>query len=224
MLCRYCICAVLPVLALHAQLSPPANDCAASGTVVNAITGEPIPRAMVTMSGTGGTATDSKGQWSITGQACGQVTPTVWHPGFLVANFGPSGSRPPRRVELVSGSPVHDLEFSLMPEGSVAGRVQDESGDPIEGAQIRVMRVAVENGRRIMVSARGGATSDAQGNFRADTQPPGHYIVCAQSAQPTYPAGGGAAYVYGEACFPGPISSGPSIACRSKVDARSMCH
>ena len=153
---RYCICVILMAVTLHGQggrggrgpapgapaasgsasQAPPATDCAASGTVVNAVTGEPIVRAMVSMSAAGGSgsATDAKGAWSVTDQTCGFVTPTALHPGFLNGSYGQSGSGPAKRLELVSGSPVHDLKISLMPEGAVAGRVQDENGDPIEGA------------------------------------------------------------------------------------------
>src|SRR5437763_817587 len=81
-----------PVGMPGAQAAPPAMDCAASGTVVNAITGEPIPRAMVTMGaalGIGaavGAATDANGKWTIANTACGLRVPTAARPGFLPAN------------------------------------------------------------------------------------------------------------------------------------------
>src|SRR5579871_5781377 len=48
MILRSCLGICLAALALHAQARP-AEDCAASGTVVNAVTGEPIPKATVTI-------------------------------------------------------------------------------------------------------------------------------------------------------------------------------
>jgi hypothetical protein len=195
--------------------APPATDCAASGTVVNAITGEPIARAMVSLSGpsNGGAATDSNGQWSVTNQTCGFINPTTTHPGFITGFYGQqSGQSGPRRVELVSGSPVRDLKLTLMPEGTISGRVQDENGDPVEGAAITVARMAVMNGERAMINGGGGAGSDSQGNFRTDRLQPGRYVVCAQSSGRVFPIGGGEPMVYTGDCYPGPIASGPSVA------------
>src|SRR6185437_12936017 len=74
----------------NANQAPPATDCAASGTVVNAVTGEPIARAMVSLSGQSntGSATDSNGQWSVTNQTCGFISPTATHPGFITGFYG----------------------------------------------------------------------------------------------------------------------------------------
>src|SRR6185312_16590167 len=69
------------VYALGAQQNGP-SDCAASGIVVNAITGAPIPRAMV-QGDPGGAASDAKGEWSITNQRCGRWTPEASRPGFF---------------------------------------------------------------------------------------------------------------------------------------------
>lgn len=197
-----------------ANQTPLATDCAASGTVVNAVTGEPIPRAMVSLSGQSntGSATDSNGQWSVTNQTCGFITPTATHPGFITGSYGQQQTVF-RRLELVSGSPMRDLKITLMPEGTISGRVQDENGDPIEGAQITVARVAVLNGTRAMINGGvGGVGTDSQGNFRTDRLQPGRYVVCAQSSERVFPAGGGEAMVYASDCYPGPISAGPSVA------------
>jgi hypothetical protein len=111
----------------------------------------------------------------------------------------------------VSGSPVTSVKISLMPESSIVGKVLDVDGDPLESVQIRVLRVMVQAGRRSFVNA-GAAAADEQGNFRIGSLSPGHYIVCASSRQMTYPVGGGPAMLYQENCFPGPESSGPSVA------------
>lgn len=196
-----------------AQAPPPATDCAASGTVVNGMTGEPIPRAMVTMGGAdaSGSATDAMGRWSIVNTTCGQRLPSATRPGFIPTNqLGVSAGRP-KMIQLVSGSPVTSLKIELMPEGAIVGKVQDSNGDPLEFVQVRVMRVDIQQGKRTLGNANGG-TADAQGNFRIGGLPPGHYFVCVSSRQITYPVGGGEALVYPESCYPGPLSAGLSAA------------
>ena len=236
---RLCFCLFLAAMAMHAQggrgggpgggrvaagnaagsgaqAPPPATDCAASGTVVNAMTGVPIPRASVTLGGadSAGSSTDAMGRWSIANTVCGPILPSATRPGFI-----PSNQRPgffiamPKRIQLVSGSPATNLKIELMPEGAVAGKVQDSNGDPMENVQIRVMRVDIQQGKRTLGNTAGGAGAvDAQGNFRIGGLRPGHYFVCASSRQVTYPVGGGEALVYPESCYPGPPASGLTTA------------
>lgn len=199
-----------------AQAPPPATDCAASGTVVNAMTGEPIPRAMVSLGGPGGSgsATDAMGRWSIANATCGPILPSAIRPGFIPSNQqGGFFIAVPKRIQLVSGSPATNLKIQLMPEGAVVVKVQDSNGDPMENVQIRVMRVDIQQGKRTLGnSGGGGGAADAQGNFRIGGLRPGHYFVCVSSRQVTYPVGGGDALVYPESCYPGPPTSGLTTA------------
>jgi hypothetical protein len=190
---------------------PPAMDCAASGTVINALTGAPIPRAMI-QGNPGGTATNAQGEWSITGQRCGRWNPRASHPGFLNGSYGAGPQGVARQaLDLVSGTPATGIKISMMPESSVSGTVINTDGDPIEGAQIMVMRARTVNGYRVLTGGQGGRT-DLRGNFNIDRIPPGRIIVCAISSEQTFPLGGGAPLVYPQECYPGPPSQGPSIA------------
>jgi len=193
----------------------PATDCAVSGTVVNSMTGEPIPRAMVSLGGAdaAGSATDATGNWSISNTTCSSNRPVnAMRIGFINGNMAPSntGFRP-TMVNLVSGSPVSGVKISLMPESSIAGKVADPNNDPIESARIQAVHVVVQAGQRILVLA-GGSVTDSQGNFRVGGLQPGRYVICAGSPQLTYAVGGGAAMAYRDDCFPGPVASGISIA------------
>jgi len=195
------------------QPPPPAADCAASGTVVNSITGATISHAMVSLSGgdAAGSATDATGKWSILNTTCGTRRITASHLGFIPGNMyqGSAASRP-TIVQLVSGSPVTDEKISLTPEASLSGKVQDTDGEPLQ-AQVQIFRVNVQAGKRVL-NGGGGSSTDAQGNFRIGGLTGGRYIVCATSRQATYPVGGGAGLVYGESCFPGPLSAGLATA------------
>lgn len=239
MLLRLCLCSLIALFTVQAQGGrggagifgvpqpgrqpgaqsgppppPPPSDCAVSGTVVNAITGEPIARAMVTLGGrdAAGSATDATGNWSISNTTCSNRPVNATRIGFINSQMtrNASGGRP-TAVNLVSGSPVTGVKISLMPESSIVGKVQDPNGDPIESVRIQVLRVQVQNGERMLVNS-GGSATDSQGNFRIGALQPGHYIICAGSPQLTYPVGGGPAMAYQEDCYPGPATTGISIA------------
>ena len=193
------------------QNGPPTrSDCAASGIVVNAISGAPIPRAMI-QGNPGGTATDAKGEWIITNQRCGRWVPGASRPGFFSWMDGASAGGPPKSLELASGSPATGIRIELMPEAIVSGTVLNSDGDPVAQAQIRLMRAMVVNGYRVLTGAQGGNT-DQQGNFRIDHLQPGRFIACAGSASQVFPVGGGEPLVYSEECYPGPPAQGPSVA------------
>ncbi|HVW08523.1 MAG TPA: carboxypeptidase-like regulatory domain-containing protein [Bryobacteraceae bacterium] len=190
---------------------PPATDCAASGIVVNAITGAPIPRAMVQGNGSGGAASDAKGEWSMTNQRCGVWIPNATRPGFFSATPGLTAAGPRKLVDLVSGSPATGVKIELMPEASISGTVLNSDGDPLADARIMLMHSMILNGYRVLTGAQNGQT-DQEGNFRIDHLQPGRYIACAGSTELAFPVGGGPALVYPEECYPGPPSQGPSAA------------
>jgi hypothetical protein len=210
-----CTCVVLTALTVHAQPTPgaqkqPARDCAASGTVVNALTGEPILRAMVSFSDVAsepGAASDEKGHWAIANLTCGTRMPTATRDGFLPANGNLPGAEAEKRmIQLVSGTPVTDVKIPLIPGGVVSGTVRDFYGDPLHGAQVLLMRVRTQAGKRGLSQA-GSAGTDAEGNFRMDGLDRGSYVVCAGSQKVTYPAGGGEPLIYRDSCFPGPLET-----------------
>src|ERR1700689_3439947 len=127
-------------------VQPTSFDCSADGTVVNSVTGEPIARAHVNAipNGTAGysTVTDSSGKWAISNMGCAPGVVQVTRPGFL--QNPPGGAF--RRVTLVSGSPVHDLKTELIPQSVAFGKVLDDQGDPVMGAQVTALVSRVVDG------------------------------------------------------------------------------
>jgi hypothetical protein len=194
------------------------QKCEASGTVVNALTGEFIVRAMVSLGAgvSAGAATDDKGHWIVSGPICGDIRPTASRVGFFRSGYRApnSNSRDSETgdpVTLVPNSPVRDLKISLMPEGSITGRIQDINGDPVSLANIDLLRVSVKEGRRT-VSYVEFTKPDARGNFAFDAVPPGRYLICAMSREKFYAEGGGPGLIFGEECYPGPRAAGLNLA------------
>ena len=187
------------------------SDCAADGAVVNGLTGQPLPRANVTPNSTNGsgTSTDAEGKWTISNINCGPVVFSAEKDGYIQNVYGRAvaggagGAVKP--VVLASGSAAHNLKIELMPEAAITGRVADDAGDPAAGAQVRIMRSMVQNGRRVTV-AGGTTTADNNGNYRLGGLDAGRYFFCATSNRVRYPVGGGSPTMFGESCFPGPVT------------------
>ena len=109
--------------------------------------------------------------------------------GFVSLSYG-QRRRPGRHsLQLAEGQQFKDIEFRL-PRGSViAGHVFDESGDPMPGIMVRVLRYQYQQGDRRLVPA-GTAQTDDQGQYRVWGLNPGEYYVDAQ-ARINFGFGGG---------------------------------
>ena len=83
-------------------------------------------------------------------------------------------------LELADGQEIKDIEFRL-PRGSViAGHVYDETGDPMAGILVRVLRYQYQQGERRLTPAGTAQTNDL-GQYRVWGLMPGDYYVDAQS-------------------------------------------
>ncbi len=190
--------------------APVKTDCAADGYVVNAITGEPIARARITLTGGNGqssAAADSSGHWSFSNVACGQVQLMANRPGFLnTMGRMPIMRAPFHPVVLTSGSPVHDIKIPLTPQAVIVGKVVDDQGDPIMYVQVTALSSRVVEGRRTF-QPTGNINTNDLGEFRLAGLNPGKYIVCARGN-----AGGPDSSALGESCYPGPVEGGAASA------------
>ncbi|MDP9055603.1 MAG: carboxypeptidase regulatory-like domain-containing protein [Acidobacteriota bacterium] len=185
-------------------------DCAADGTVVNSITGEPIPRARINIVSGGvayASSSDTAGRWTLSNVGCAPAQLIVTRPGFI-RNIGSKGS-PSQPLTLLSGSPVHDVRTELAPQSVALGRVLDDRGDPYPVAQITVLGARVVNGKLRFQPSGTGMTNDL-GEYRIANLSRGRYIVCAHinpggptASNQTIPA---------DSCYPGPPEGGAASA------------
>jgi hypothetical protein len=70
----------------------------------------------------------------------------------------------------------------LTPHGVIAGRVLDEEGDPVPGANVQVSRQVYAQGRK-QLSRAGAASTNDLGEYRVFGLAPGRYFVSADSRQ-----------------------------------------
>lgn len=165
--------------------TPPAKGRIA-GRVLTADSGRPVARARVFINaaevpGGRGAQTDADGTYEFTELPAGRYTVNVSKTGFISLSYGqrrPLQAGTP--LQLADAQQLSGIDFRL-PRGSViAGHVMDETGDPMPGIAVQVMRYQYAQGNRQLVPA-GNAQTDDQGAFRVWGLNPGDYYVSAQS-------------------------------------------
>jgi hypothetical protein len=148
-----------------------------TGTVSNAITGEPIRRALVQLWAQRpiGVLTGPDGRFQIDDVPEGPVNLTAQRPGFFDSNAMPGQTRV--AVPIV-GSGKNDFRLTLYPAGRIVGHVNDSGGEPIENTQVQIFAEQIFQGHR-QWQMRNGSTTEEDGAYRVDELFPGRYIVFA---------------------------------------------
>ncbi len=155
------------------------------GVVVAADTGAPVRRAQVRASSsesgdTRTTLTDEQGRFELRELTGGRYTLTASKGGFITLQYGQRRpGEPGTPVDLAAGRTIEKLVIGL-PRGSViTGRLVDEFGEPLTGAQVQVLRHVWVSGARTLQPAGGADRTDDQGTYRIFGLQPGEYLVTA---------------------------------------------
>ena len=113
--------------------------CTLQGSVVDSVSGQPIPHALVKLATNSPrvTLTDSEGKFQFEGLPAGSVTLEAVKPGYLGdGGFVPwSGRVTPFQL----GPDAAPTLLKLTPEGVISGQVSDENGEPLEGFTVSVL-------------------------------------------------------------------------------------
>src|SRR5438093_9494339 len=165
--------------------TPPPPGGRISGRVI-ADNGRPVKRARAfitaaELSGGRGALTDENGIFDFTELPAGRYTLTVSKSGFVSLSYGqrrPLQAGTP--LQLADGQQLKGIEFRLPRGGVIAGHVYDETGDPMPGVLVRVLRYQYQQGDRRLAPA-GTTQTDDQGQYRVWGLMPGDYYVDAQS-------------------------------------------
>ncbi len=208
---------LLPGLAQTPPASPApdparmvAHDCSADGTVVNAITGAPVPRARVSLLSAGAQTTslaDASGRFRMEKAPCGTIQVFARRAGFLENTTGLGGLNAERKpVILESGVAAHDIRVLLTPQAVVTGTVTDDQGDPVLGAQVAIFSSRVMQGRRTFQQTGQGGSNDL-GEYRISGLAAGKYVVCAHLNPGAAPFDLANGTTTGDKCFPGPLEA-----------------
>jgi hypothetical protein len=149
-----------------------------TGTVVNSVTGDPIPRALV-QAGERMQLTDSQGKFEIGGFAAGIYGLSAQKPGFFFEADVSGGFSFP--LTATAGQETSPIVVKLIPEGVILGHIKDEYGEPLEGVAVRVQGWRIVDGRR-RPQQFGSQSTDEDGYFRLFGLMPGTYYVAASAA------------------------------------------
>jgi len=138
------------------------------GTIVNALTNEPLKKAHVTLNLDGKTIYEvlsgDLGKFRFEGMEPELYQFFAERQGFLDADGG--------WMEIAAGEHVKDMIVKMTPQSAISGHVVDEDGDPVPGA-----RVLVERKISIVVLDRKEKVADEEGYFFAGALRGGRYHI-----------------------------------------------
>ncbi|HEY6391508.1 MAG TPA: carboxypeptidase-like regulatory domain-containing protein [Bryobacteraceae bacterium] len=158
--------------------TPPKKPGAVEVVVTNSITAEPIKKVVVvlqngnTQSGYAG-LTDLAGHFKFQNVQPGSYLVSATRDGFIFQPGGAFGHNfKPLKVD--EEQRIKNFSLKLIPLAAVSGRVVDEDGDPIAGANVHAMQNTYAQGRRLLNPVDLANTNDL-GEFQLINLQPGRY-------------------------------------------------
>ena len=158
------------------------NSFSLAGTVLNSVTGEPVRRAAVQISGKNGriALTDAAGHFLLEGLAEGDVYLAAMKPGFLPEVSNTTLAR--------VGKDTPAVVLKLTPCAVISGRVSTKKDEqPLEGFEVRVFSKQNEAGRLVWADQPNQGRTNEEGEFRIAGLKAGTYYVAVDQSQGTIP-------------------------------------
>jgi protocatechuate 3,4-dioxygenase beta subunit len=170
------------------QVSPPPTAFVL-GRVVDATTSRPIARATVALVAEAAlpapvprdaprVLTDAAGRFVFRGIGPGRFRFTATAPGYLEGAAGqqrPGGISRPFAID--AGQGVGDLTIRLWREATIAGAVLDDTGAPVAGVWVSLLRREPGRAGAVAIRETGGDRTDDRGAYRISGILPGTYVV-----------------------------------------------
>jgi hypothetical protein len=181
---------------------------------VDSVSGQPVPHALVKVSGdpSRATLTDSEGKFQFEALPAGSVILEAEKPGFLAQD--PVAKWYPTNAQLQLAPDTPSALLKLIPEGVIFGQVSDETGEPLESFTVSILSRGPQ-GKRLHPDPSHTAVTNDEGKFRIAGLHPGSYFLLIRQAQTPAQAASGKAPVpsgYSPVFYPGssePASASP---------------
>jgi hypothetical protein len=165
----------------------PAGTAAIRGTVISATTGTPVRRATILAThvndqGQRGqpartATTDDNGAFELRELPAGRWTLRATKTGYVEQQFGQRSAFATTDPIALADGQRFAADFRLSRGGAITGRVADEFGDPIAGANVTAMRFQTTPQGSRMTRTGTSVPSDDNGAYRVYGLPPGQYYV-----------------------------------------------
>jgi len=171
-----------PALAQQPAATDEANG-SIEGTVLDAVTGEPIRKAEVNLSGAAApgvpqtdlrAGTDASGHFAFRALPAGAYWLFAQH-----TNYAYASAPGPARIALQTGEQKSGIEIRLTPQGTISGKVVDEFDAPVANCFVSALRRQSQNGHRSLVNRNGVATND-RGEYWIQGLEKGRFYVAAR--------------------------------------------
>lgn len=180
-----------PAASQTSQQTRPEDRASLTGFVVKMGTGEPLSKAVVLLSPSGGgrnrsqsVTTTSSGQFVFQNIDPGQYRLVATRNGYVRMEFGARApNRPGLPITLTPGQKMTQVVLQLMPAGTIAGRIYDRDGEPLANAIVQALKYSYREGERVMNSVQQARTNDL-GEYRLFWLTPGQYYVSAVYNEP----------------------------------------
>ena len=151
------------------------------GQVTEAESNRPVAGAIVTLNVTGSTPirvmADAQGRFGFRDLPAGRFNLSTIRPGWVDGAYGrtrPAG--PALTLSLAAGEKVSGVTVPMWRYAVIAGRVVDESGDPLVSKSVRILKRTIAGGKVRLVMSSSDSTDD-RGMFRIGQLEPGEYVV-----------------------------------------------
>jgi hypothetical protein len=175
--------AFLASVFLVAAVAQPLGKGVISGTVVDGESGDPIRKAIVTLTLDGAPSrwatarTDSSGRFEFQGLPAGK-----YHLRAAKANEGSAiyGANSLRElgdsIVLGEGETRGGATLRFLHSATIEGHVYDSDGDPVANATVNLLRLGRNLGNPILTNYRGSSTDD-KGEYRVSNVDSGKYYL-----------------------------------------------
>ncbi len=142
--------------------------------------------------------TNENGEYEIRELKPGQYSLTAMRNGYVPQAYGQKSTdslgmmTPGTLLTIRPGEVLSQVNFQLVRGGVVEGQVVDQYNEPLSRVMVQLSRYRTLQGKRSLIPAGGGTSTDDRGYFRLFDVTPGNYYLSATNRGFGFPDGGGA--------------------------------
>lgn len=176
----------LKATSLHDMTATGQNTAVIDGLIINRMSGRSVNKAHLILRRIGEgfdvpyvVESDEYGHFEMTNVEPGRYRLWEEQDGLPEQAYGADDPNVADRILSVrAGQHLHDILFRVTPPATINGKVLDENGEAVQGADVEAMHFVYQAGKRQLQIAAVVVTDDL-GEFRLHGLPPGSYYVSA---------------------------------------------